>query len=76
MNILRIAGELFLLYLLYKLIFNFIIPVYQSSLRIKKQFGEMQDKMQDHMNKNQQTPSKNGSQSKIKEDYIDYEEIK
>ena len=76
MNILRIAGELFLLYLLYKLIFNFIIPVYQSSLRIKKQFGEMQDKMHEQMNKNQQTPSKNDSQSKIKEDYIDYEEIK
>jgi hypothetical protein len=76
MNVLRIAGELFLLYLLYKLIFNFIIPVYQSSIRIKKQFGEMQNKMQEHTNNNQPPPVQKNSQSEIKEDYIDYEEIK
>ena len=49
MNILRIAGEIFLLYLLYKLIFDFIIPIYLTSKKVKKQFGEMHAKMQDQM---------------------------
>lgn len=76
MNILRLAGELFLLYLLYKLIFDFIIPVYHTTKRVKKQFGEMQQKMEEQMNKaNQQQ----GSQPKpvvSKDDYIEYEEVK
>ena len=50
MNILRLAGEVFLLYLLYKLIFDFIIPIYQTSKKVKKQFGEMHSKMQEQMN--------------------------
>lgn len=76
MNIFRIAFELFLIYLLYKFIFDFIIPIYQSSKRIKKQFGEMQEKMdndiknyQGHSNPSQATSKKEG-------DYIDFEEIK
>ena len=75
MNILRIAGELFLLYLLYKLIFDFIIPVYRTTRRVKKQFGEMQQKMQEQMNRT----SQNQAAAKpivAKEDYIDYEEVK
>ncbi len=50
MNILRLAGELFLIYIIYKLIFEFIVPVYQSTKKIKKQFGDMQSKMQQDMN--------------------------
>jgi hypothetical protein len=80
MNILRLAGEVFLLYLLYKLIFDFIIPIYQTSKRVKKQFGEMQQKMNEQM---QRTASSNGQQAqarpqpqKKQEEYIDYEEIK
>ena len=82
MNILRLAGEVFLLYLLYKLIFDFIIPIYQTSKRVKRQFGEMQSKMQEQMN---QYNRQNGQQTqtaatarpeKKKEEYIDYEEIK
>ncbi len=86
MNILRLVAELLLLYFLYKLIFDFIIPIYQTSKRVKKQFGEMQSKMQDQMNTfNQQqnsspkgtTSGKTTSQEPAKkEDYIDYEEVK
>ncbi len=80
MNIIRLAGELFLLYLLYKLIFDFIIPIYQTSKKVKKQFGEMHNKMQDQMNtfNQQQNPAaKTTAQEPAKkEDYIDYEEIK
>ena len=83
MNILRIAGEIFLLYLLYKLIFDFIIPIYVTSKKVKKQFGEMHAKMQDQMN--QYSNQQNGNSTKAasakppvnkKEEYIDYEEIK
>ena len=79
MNILRLAGELFLIYILYKLIFDFIIPVYQSTKKIKKQFGDIQSKMQQDMNaySNQQSSAQEKTQKTPKEgDYIDFEEIK
>ena len=81
MNILRIAGEIFLLYLLYRLIFDFIIPIYLTSKKVKKQFGEMHAKMQDQMHQyNQQngTHTKTTTSTKPvnkKEEYIDYEEV-
>ena len=80
MNIIRLAGELFLIYILYQLIFNFIIPLYHTTKKVKKQFGEMQNKMQEHMNaynKQENTqPTFNKQESVNKEDYIDYEEVK
>ena len=78
-QILRLIGELILLYILYKLIFDFIIPVYQTTKRVKKQFGDMQNKMQDQMNKFNEkhaSATDNKANSSVKEDYIDYEEIK
>ena len=78
MNILRLVGELFLIYIFYKLIFDFIIPVYQSTKKIKKQFGEMQSKMQQDMNaysKQQASPQPNTEKAKDG-DYIEFEEIK
>ena len=80
MNIIRLAGELFLIYILYKLIFDFIIPIYITTKKVKKQFGEMHNKMEDQMNsfnKQQATAAKTPTQEPVKkEDYIDYEEIK
>ena len=80
MNILRLAGELLLIYILYKLIFDFIIPIYQTTKKVKKQFGEMHNKMQDHMNtfNQQQSASapKPSDEPTKNEEYIDYEEIK
>lgn len=80
MNILRLAGELFLIYIFYKLIFDFIIPVYQSTKKIKKQFGDMQSKMQQDMNSYTKQQGSTSSQPKPatnKEgDYIEFEEIK
>lgn len=79
MNIIRLAGELFLIYLLYKFIFDFIIPIYQTTKKVKKQFEDMHSKTQEQMNKfeaqtAQQTKA-NQPQPK-QEEYIDYEEIK
>jgi hypothetical protein len=82
MNILRLAVEVFLLYLLLKLIFDFIIPVYQTSKKVKRQFGEMQSKMDEQMNQfnrqnGQRTQTTTSAKpEKKKEEYIDYEEIK
>lgn len=80
MNILRLAGELFLLYILYKLIFDFIIPIYNTTKKVKKQFGEMHNKMQEQMNtfNKQQTSASQTTKPPPanKEDYIDYEEVK
>lgn len=78
MNILRLAAEIFLIYILYKLIFDFIVPVYQSTKKIKKQFGEMQSKMQQDMNSysNAQPSDPPGAQKTKEGDYIEFEEIK
>lgn len=75
MNILRLAGEVFLLYILYKLIFDFIIPVYQTTKKVKKQFGDMHQQMQDQMNKNTQQEQQQKPVVKAGE-YIEYEEVK
>jgi uncharacterized protein YneF (UPF0154 family) len=81
MNIFKVVFELFVLYLLYKLVFDFIIPVYNTTKQVKKQFGDMPNTTQEQMKQQQQNqysaktagtaprPSKN-------DDYIDYEEIK
>jgi hypothetical protein len=79
MNIFRIAAELFLIYILYKLIFEFVIPVYQSTQKIRKQFGEMHNKMQQDMNAaNATTSPEKPKESMVKRegDYIEFEEIK
>ena len=78
MNIFRVIAELFLFYLLYKLIFDFIVPVYNSSKKIKKQFGEMQEKMQNDINKyqNRENTVKTESSSEKEGDYIEFEEVK
>ena len=77
MNIFRLAAELFLIYIFYKLIFDFIIPVYQSTKKIKKQFGDMHNKMQNDMNayQNQQKPAP-GPPIQKEDDYIEFEEVK
>lgn len=79
MGIIRVLFELFVLYLLYKLIFDFIIPVYQTTKQVKQKVGEMQNTMNEHMKQQasrfsseQGDPSKNPG----KEDYIEFEEVK
>ncbi len=78
MNIFRIAAELFLIYILYKLIFEFIIPIYQSTKKIKKQFGEMHAKMQQDMNTydNRKAAAEPEPRVKKEGDYIEFEEVK
>lgn len=81
MNIFRLAFELFVLYLLYKLIFDFIIPVVKTTKQVKKQFGDMNARMQEKMNEQQQQPTtfsnsvKSTPASGKNDDYIEFEEV-
>ncbi|MFL5809871.1 MAG: hypothetical protein ACJ749_10150 [Flavisolibacter sp.] len=80
MGILRILFYLFLFYMAFKLIFDFIIPVYKTTKRVRRGFKEMQNRM------NQHTEHYNGQNVHHREtvkdkkaesgDYIDFEEIK
>ena len=62
--------------ILYKLIFDFVIPIYRTSKQIKRKFRDMHQQMGGQANgfdtHHQQQPSKKPSQK----DYIDFEEIK
>ena len=62
------------LYLLYKLIFDFILPVSKASAQMRNKINEMNNRQQD--NTNQQQPAREAQARPPKEDYIDFEEIK
>ncbi len=83
MGLIRVIFELLVLYLVYKLIFDFIIPVYKTTKQVSQKMGEMQRNMND-LNKRS---AGSGGQSQAnaaaekpatppKEDYIEYEEVK
>jgi Sec-independent protein translocase protein TatA len=80
MNIFRLLFELFLLYLAYKLIFDFIIPVYKASKKMKGQMHNMQQSMREHQKRqSQQTntpPPTQNVEKAAEKDYIDFEEVK
>lgn len=82
MSIFRLAFELFILYLLYKLVFELIIPVAKTTKQVKKQFGDMNAQMQEKMNQQQQktdhyaTTKNPATQPAKSDDYIDFEEVK
>jgi sortase (surface protein transpeptidase) len=79
MSIFRVLFELFVMYLLYKLIFDFIIPVYNTTKQVKEKVGEMQQKMNEQMKQqgNQFNATTKESVTKTpREDYIEFEEIK
>ncbi|MFM2325922.1 MAG: hypothetical protein RIR31_124 [Bacteroidota bacterium] len=80
MNLLKVFFELFVLYMVYKLIFDFIIPIYNSTKQVKQKVNEMQRNMNEQVNKQQQSQfSTAAKETPIKEkmdDYIDFEELK
>ena len=78
---LRYLFYAFLIYLAYRLVFHFIIPIYKTTKQVKKQFREMHSRMEDHMNQqqaNQQTTysSTENKKEQVGGDYIDFEEVK
>lgn len=82
MEILRFLFYAFLLYLTFRLIFDFIIPVYKTTKRVRKGFREMHERMNHHTEQNEQQKNYskqnqgyNNNKSGVG-DYIDFEEIK
>jgi hypothetical protein len=80
MDIIWTIFEIFLFYLLYKFIFEFIIPIYQTTKQVKRKMNEMQEAMknqQQYQNSRHQPTQNSDSQKKdIDSEYIDYEEVK
>lgn len=71
---------MFVLYLVYKLIFDFIIPVFQTTRQMKQKMGEMQQQMNEQARQQQanafQATEKETVPKPKKEDYIEFEEVK
>jgi len=65
---------------LYKLVFDFIIPVFRTTRIMKKKFREMHDRMQEQQTKQEgfaeQAPRQKATSKSRGEDYIDFEEVK
>src|SRR5260221_1032220 len=78
----KILEELVLFYLVYKIIFDLIVPAAQTSKQVKKQFTDMQNKIQEQAEKfnSQQNTQYNSSNNSTayskpdKDDYIEFEE--
>ena len=79
----------FLIYLAYRLVFHFIIPIYKTTRQVKEQFREMSARMnhadgniqmEEQINQQQanQQPSTPHPENKKQQagDYIDFEELK
>jgi len=75
----KLLIELFLFYLLYKFIFEFVIPIFRTTREVKKKMNEFQQNMnkQAETNRTSSTTMDKPPVSKPKsDDYIDFEEIK
>ncbi len=77
---------IFILYIGYKLVFEFIIPIYNASKRMRDQVGQMQQKMQEEQQRRQferegyipptEQQKPGAARPADKEDYIEFEEVK
>ncbi|OQY92537.1 MAG: hypothetical protein B6D37_14695 [Sphingobacteriales bacterium UTBCD1] len=78
--ILRLVLYAFLFYLLYKIVFELIIPVHKTSQQMKKGFQDMNRRMSEQMNKTEQnyakTPRESAAPKADADDYLEFEEIK
>ena len=83
----KIIITILILYLVYKLIFGFIVPVAKTTNQFKSQMSEMQRMQEEQMRtkKEQQTKSasppaaatsKKPSPGTIDSEYIDFEDVK
>lgn len=76
----KVLLELLLLYVLYKVIFDFIIPIYQTTKQVKQKVSKMQQDINDQMQRQNKQAGAEQPKAKpastAKDDYIDYEEIK
>lgn len=67
------------IYLLYKFIVDFVIPVYKASKKVQERFRDMQQQMKDNVPNGRYSTSTHpdSNHSKVSsKDYIDFEEVK
>ncbi len=72
------------LYFIYKLVFGLVIPIFRTTQKIRRQFGDMQQQMHEQMNATQNgypgqrppPPPAEEPQKSRTGDYIDFEEVK
>ena len=81
MNIFRLLGELLVVYILYKVIFDFIIPLSQATGQMKGKVNDMQQKMQQQQRAYEEQQKRHeqetARQKRVSsDDYIDFEEVK
>jgi hypothetical protein len=76
----QLIGEIVVIYILYKIIFDFIVPVYKASKQVKSNINEFKAKAQQQaqqQNYNQQQQAQQTTSAKpVAKEYIDYEEVK
>lgn len=78
---LRFLLYIFLVYLVYQFVVNFLIPVYKTTQKIRDGFREMNNTMngansQQQNSSSERTPSGSNSSKNEMGEYIDFEEIK
>ncbi|AWO01427.1 hypothetical protein DLD77_06840 [Chitinophaga alhagiae] len=79
---LRLLFYIFIGWILYKLVFDFIIPVYRGTKQVRRQVRDMQQHMQEQFRQQQQQqqappqPTSPSAPKREKGDYIDFEEVK
>ena len=70
----------FLFYLAWRLVFDFILPIYRTTKSVRKSFREMSARMNQHTEQYEQEKPSNPNQSNNNKggvgEYIDFEEIK
>ena len=70
----------FLAYMLYRLVFNFILPIYRTTKQVKRDFKDMQERMNPYGNQQHQPTPEETDKKKTNldnvGDYIDFEEVK
>ncbi|MFT3748908.1 MAG: hypothetical protein QM768_11350 [Agriterribacter sp.] len=72
---------IFLGYFLFRFITGFLIPVFRTGRQIKKQFNDMQQRMEEQMRQQQATANNTQQAEKSSPnapvgEYIDFEEVK
>ena len=73
---LRFILYAFLLYMLYKLVFDFLIPVVSTTRRIRKQFDHAREQMEQQQAQARQQTERPENVTQDMGEYIDFEEIK
>ena len=82
--ILKYAFLAFVFWLLYKFVFDFIVPVYQSTKHVRRQMGDIQEHLRRQYQQQEQaqrqaaqTQQQRSAPKKAdKGDYLDFEEVK